>query len=235
MPNPPIYNRILTPEELAAPRSYKFQDLTGKRYDRLIVVSIAGKDSKGRINWLCACDCGNEVIASAYHIKNGDRVSCGCKNLERLKQPGANVRHTEKVELRRTHPRECSKCKKVKSPHEFQDVIRNNCRTCVLDSQRRWRKSQHDFTMWRKYGLKWADYQAMHDEQGGVCAICHKPSPINNVHRRLAIDHDDTKKKGEEGFVRGLLCHLCNTGIGSLMHDVKNLANAIKYLEKFQK
>ena len=32
--------------------------------------------------------------------------------------------------------------------------------------------------------------------------------------------------------VRGLLCHLCNTGIGFFKDDVGNLESAIKYLKR---
>lgn len=56
-----------------------------------------------------------------------------------------------------------------------------------------------------KYGLGIADYVALLDSQGGVCAICGSP-PQNN---RLAVDHDHVT-----GDVRGLLCSPCNRHVG---------------------
>jgi hypothetical protein len=43
----------------------------------------------------------------------------------------------------------------------------------------------------------------MWDAQGGTCGICRRPLPGN---KGPAIDHDH-----ETGYVRGLLCLLCNT------------------------
>lgn len=58
----------------------KSEDLTGKRFERLLVVSkIEGKKTKNRSQiWLCKCDCGNEIEASADNLKNHNLNSCGC-------------------------------------------------------------------------------------------------------------------------------------------------------------
>jgi len=63
-----------------------------------------------------------------------------------------------------------------------------------------------------KYNLTPEKYQAIHDAQGGVCAICLEPesflTPKGNI-RPLAVDHDHNT-----GKVRGLLCDRCNLGLG---------------------
>lgn len=71
----------------------------------------------------------------------------------------------------------------------------------------------------KKYGMSPADVEQMLLEQDGKCAICRKV--LLNPH----VDHDHTT-----GEVRGLLCYLCNLGIGLLQEDVENLQNAITYL-----
>lgn len=58
----------------------------------------------------------------------------------------------------------------------------------------------------------------MVEEQNGLCAICHE-APVE------AVDHNHTT-----GEVRGLLCHMCNRGIGFLGDSPKRLAAAYKYL-----
>lgn len=55
-----------------------FVDLTGKRFDRLLVVGDAGRNSKQKIMWLCKCDCGNETVVIGENLKNGATHSCGC-------------------------------------------------------------------------------------------------------------------------------------------------------------
>lgn len=57
------------------------QDLTGRRFGKLTVVSEAGHRGKN-VAWLCICDCGKETIARANHLRSGARVSCGCRRSE---------------------------------------------------------------------------------------------------------------------------------------------------------
>lgn len=59
----------------------KRTDLTGRKYDRLIVLKFSryGETLKGRRRayWLCQCSCGNEVEVEVCRLKMGLR-SCGC-------------------------------------------------------------------------------------------------------------------------------------------------------------
>ena len=55
----------------------KLVDLTGKHFGRLTVIERAD-DRNGVTAWLCKCDCGNETVAYAHHLKCGDTKSCGC-------------------------------------------------------------------------------------------------------------------------------------------------------------
>jgi hypothetical protein len=58
------------------------------------------------------------------------------------------------------------------------------------------------------------------------CEICQKKfTSTKDTH----LDHEH-----EEGFIRGILCSNCNTGIGLFHDDILLLKNAIIYLEKFQ-
>lgn len=76
----------------------------------------------------------------------------------------------------------------------------------------------------RQYGLTLADYEAMFEAQGGLCAICVKPESQNKL---LSVDHCHTT-----GRIRGLLCMHCNTGIGKLGDTPAGLRAALAYLEK---
>lgn len=57
-----------------------FEDLTGKRFHRLVVIRYLDKSERTTrgYNWLCKCDCGNTVKANAYKLKDGSQKSCGC-------------------------------------------------------------------------------------------------------------------------------------------------------------
>lgn len=63
------------------PRGLKAEIPVGKRFNRLTVL---GRDyaTKGRVKWICVCDCGSEYSAAACDIKRGHTQSCGCANQE---------------------------------------------------------------------------------------------------------------------------------------------------------
>lgn len=64
-------------------RGNHFQDLTKKRFGRLLVVSFHGIIKK-KAKWLCRCDCGNTTLVTTCDIKSGHTVSCGCFGRERI-------------------------------------------------------------------------------------------------------------------------------------------------------
>ena len=55
----------------------KFIDLTGQRFNNLVILSRATKPGQP-IKWKCQCDCGNIFEARGNDIKNGKTKSCGC-------------------------------------------------------------------------------------------------------------------------------------------------------------
>jgi hypothetical protein len=72
----------------------------------------------------------------------------------------------------------------------------------------------------RLYGISRVDYDALFARQGGLCAICRKPSKL-----RLCVDHCHVT-----GMIRGLLCRKCNAGLGCLGEDQRALVAALAYL-----
>lgn len=66
-------------------RKGQFEDISGKRFGRLVAVERIGQIS-GKSSWRCICDCGNECVVSISNLKNGHTRSCGCYALERTRQ-----------------------------------------------------------------------------------------------------------------------------------------------------
>jgi len=56
----------------------RFIDYTGRRFGRLLVVSLSNKKLKGRIYWECLCDCGTTKCISRESLDSGRSNSCGC-------------------------------------------------------------------------------------------------------------------------------------------------------------
>lgn len=59
----------------------KFQDLSGKRFGRWLVVDRA-ENRCGRSHWNCVCKCGATASVAACSLTLGKSVSCGCFNVE---------------------------------------------------------------------------------------------------------------------------------------------------------
>jgi hypothetical protein len=58
------------------------QELIGQQFERLLVISAAGRDKWGKSLWLCRCNCGVERIVEGTNLKSGNTKSCGCLNLQ---------------------------------------------------------------------------------------------------------------------------------------------------------
>jgi hypothetical protein len=76
-----------------------------------------------------------------------------------------------------------------------------------------------------KYNLEPEHKQALLDKQNGCCAICSYK--FGQKKGDIKVDHCHTK-----GHVRGLLCDLCNRGLGYFKDNTNSFKNAIKYLQE---
>lgn len=63
----------------------KFIDLTGNRYNRLLVLHRDPDNDSKKIKWVCQCDCGNIKSITGNDLKSGDTQSCGCLSAEKHK------------------------------------------------------------------------------------------------------------------------------------------------------
>lgn len=134
-------------------------------------------------------------------------------------------------------PKKCTKCGEHKPRADFYPhaVAKNGvsawCKECTKlvasDKQKadkdgvkiRNRKSK----LKRAFGLTVQQYDEMLVAQGGRCALCGSDFPGGRG--RFVVDHcHDT------GKIRGLLCNLCNVGLGALRDSPQLLQKAIHYL-----
>lgn len=119
----------------------------------------------------------------------------------------------------------CRDCAKVKRQHYYRRDVASGRRSAYRESTQTETRNR---TLRRLYGITEAEYQALHDAQGGVCAICGQPETrrTRGPHlRRLAVDHDH-----QTGKVRGLLCGDCNRGLGYFRDHPEILRQAVAYL-----
>lgn len=59
----------------------KLIDMTGKKFERLTVLEMNGRQS-GHVTWKCECDCGKIKIVRGVDLRNKNTASCGCYGKE---------------------------------------------------------------------------------------------------------------------------------------------------------
>ncbi len=64
---------------MAATHMIQYEDMTGRRFGRLVVTGLSPYRTKsGKILWIAKCDCGGEKITQPSNLRCGDTQSCGC-------------------------------------------------------------------------------------------------------------------------------------------------------------
>jgi hypothetical protein len=107
---------------------------------------------------------------------------------------------------------------------------RSRCRVCHNRYAREYEASRG--YEWRRakalrlaYGLSLEEYDTLFKAQEGKCAICKGTDSKHPISEFLVVDHCH-----ETGKVRGLLCNMCNRGIGFYLDDAERLLHAAVYL-----
>lgn len=130
----------------------------------------------------------------------------------------------------------CKACWKVRYASSEDHVARAR-----LATKRHWdaKSGTPEFKAQRRanqlkylYGIDQDRYNAMLEEQNGLCAICSRN--IRNT-KVAHVDHNHACCPGYKSCgrcVRGLLCTTCNVSLGGFKDSISNLQNAIHYLER---
>ena len=128
----------------------------------------------------------------------------------------------------------CTKCGETYPLTNFyrqknrSDGLSSWCKPCKRAISRSWSDADRTYAyrLMREFGMTPDDYEKIHKEQGGRCAICSTDNPGRGK-RRLSVDHCHST-----GDVRGLLCNTCNRALGLLNDSIDTLQNSINYLRK---
>jgi len=143
----------------------------------------------------------------------------------------------------------CTKCGEDKPISEFykrsasKDGLQNHCKPCSNERIARKRVNNREYMrsymkskagkaavrkhrLKKNYNLTPVEFQELLIAQNFCCASCGTTEPKGSSNQ-WHVDHcHDT------GKVRGLLCILCNIGIGCLGDNLQGVRNALLYLEK---
>lgn len=59
-------------------KGHNINDLTGKRFGKLLVTGMSDRRSGRKTFWVCECDCGNTKTIRSDSLTSGRTESCGC-------------------------------------------------------------------------------------------------------------------------------------------------------------
>ena len=105
-----------------------------------------------------------------------------------------------------------------------KDGLSSHCNACRLKRYPYQPKAHKIVHIRHRYGLEWEQYLDMYESQDKKCAICK--SSLELLDGSTCVDHCHTT-----GKIRGLLCNLCNRGLGQFKERLDLLKEAVKYVE----
>jgi hypothetical protein len=141
----------------------------------------------------------------------------------------------------------CTVCKETKPLEAYYNFAKAKdgkswrCKDCdkntTMDSRKRRyevsRIQQRHATRKFKYGITELEFKELYETQKGLCACCNvsltDAFEVSHAKNKLVIDHCHSTNK-----VRGLLCTMCNKGIGLLGDNAEGLYKAYTYLKNFE-
>jgi hypothetical protein len=129
----------------------------------------------------------------------------------------------EHLEDRRAYDRKRYREDPVRRAYTRAVSARSHARRLAADPEKEKARLRHQYLK-ATYGITSARFAEMLADQGGGCAICHRP---NSERRHLSVDHDHVT-----GQVRGLLCDPCNRLLAEGRDSEAILRSAIDYLRK---
>lgn len=116
-----------------AKRYKSFNKIVGKRFSRLVVVSMVDIKLKG-LMVLCRCDCGKEVVVEGSNLKSGHTQSCGCLQVEAVTALCGSSHYRYNHNLSNEQRDELEKSRRSLNFHRFRKAVKerdnNMCVIC---------------------------------------------------------------------------------------------------------
>jgi len=171
-----------------------------------------------------------------YSIKKATEILNCDKRLIKQRCNSSDFQNYKFIVYDNTIEKVCSKCLNLKLINEFhfdrksgrKNQHHGACKLCRRKYINNYWKDNSGLKKNKKlkmrYGISLDKYNIIFNKQNGCCAICKKHNL--DLEKGLCVDHDHTN-----GEVRGLLCSLCNWGLGMFKDDVSYLKEAIDYLK----
>lgn len=113
--------------ELPFYKHHRVVDSEGKRFGKLLVLEVFGRNKNRKTLWRCRCDCGKECIAAGTSLRLGKKRSCGCTSLRKK-----TIEQLALYDLLTSYKRTANKkgLSFELDPKDFWGLILDNCHYC---------------------------------------------------------------------------------------------------------
>lgn len=158
-----------------------------------------------------ACKIEKPIESFYAHKGAKDGRTCQCKECGKKRL----------LKWRRDNPERFARIKSrwlENNPEKRREV----CAKYRAKNKERIKQNTRRSLLSRKYGLTVEDLEKRISEQNNKCPIC-----LDALGKSPHVDHCHTT-----GEVRGVLCHLCNVGLGSFRDSPEALNRAAQYLRR---
>jgi len=140
--------------------SRKYEDLSGNRFGKLVVLNRVAEITK-RVTWLCQCDCGNTTTVGSSALKRGVTKSCGC-----LVPNSMRARENREIKSRALNS-------------IIPDIPVKICTRC---------KVELPLTQFQFYGRKYPQYRSMCNECWSDYCRDYRSKPSTKTRQKLLDD-----------------------------------------------
>lgn len=125
----------------------RFKDLEGKKFGKLLVISLHSFNKKGGTKWNCICNCGKNKTIYACNLIHGKSKSCGCLAIKNRKKRAFDltgekfgsytvIKKVKNAKTRHGKSIDCWKCEckcgiiKLLETNYLKDYANKGCKKC---------------------------------------------------------------------------------------------------------
>lgn len=216
------------------------RDISNQRFGQLTAMNVAGRDSTGKVTWLCVCECGRQKVVTMLNLTSGNTKSCGCaRTLSRKRANLAGQRFGMLTAVRTDGQKhwecvcDCGAVTRVMTVH----LMREHTRSCGCmrlnpspTAAALKRRERNALTGWAKGAIA---------DAGGTCDCCGATEHLHAHHIMPFAQYPELRAEPENAAALCPPCHrevhrLISTGLsgGYALFELLSSDKAQHYRQK---
>ncbi|KRB33366.1 HNH endonuclease [Acidovorax sp. Root70] len=216
------------------------RDIAGQQFGQLIAAHVAGRDSTGKVTWMCVCACGNQKAVTMLNLTSGNTKSCGCaRRVSRKRKDLSGQRFGLLTAIKTDGHKhwecvcDCGVVARVMTVH----LVREHTRSCGClrinpspSAAALKRRERNALTGWVKGAIA---------DAGGVCDCCGSSEQLHAHHIMPFATHPAMRADPDNSAALCAPCHrevhrLIASGLtgGDALYELLSAGKAQHYRQK---